>query len=181
MSNCDHAPPLPRLSPKRPLWSHKQYPWCLHVRSVRSSIWEAVWRAISVYLASTETARPSTLSVDCTKDVNWWCHDLNPSLFWDWMKSSAQPSVKAPALQSCLSLFFLLSLLFSFIFIYWFVFCGSGLRGVVWEFLPIRGFNPTLSSRPPAYEKPPQTESTTLHVPTLKLHLAWRQTFKGLA
>lgn len=27
--------------------------------------------------------QPATLSVDCTKDVHWWCHDLNPPLFRD--------------------------------------------------------------------------------------------------
>lgn len=24
-------------------------------------------------------------SFDCTKDVNWWCHDKKPSPFMDWM------------------------------------------------------------------------------------------------
>lgn len=118
-----------------------------------------------------KTTQPSTLSVDCTKDVNWWCHDLKPSLLRDWMKTSAHPSVNAPALQSCF-------------FIYWFVFsCGWRLRCPLRVFAHSGVFNPPLSPFSPVAptcEEPPWTESTTLHVLTLKLHLAWWQTFKGL-
>lgn len=171
-SNCD-----PVLCPRhpdayrRPLWSHKQYPWCLHVRSVFSPHLQSSEEPSPSVLPPLKTTQPSTLSVDCTKDVNWWCHDLNPSLFRDWMETSAHPSANAPALQSCLCFVFLFIDFFPPFPVGW----GS------WECLPTQGFlNPPrspFSSVAPACEDPPRTE--TLHVPTLKLHLAW-QTFKGL-
>lgn len=114
-------------------------------------------------------------SFDCTKDVNWWCHDIKPSPFMDWMAtisartellllnplwmmmvSAPPPPPTHPTAASVVG--------FSFLFFLVILFSG-GARWLqlsdVW--------------------KPPLTKSTILHVlPTLKLHLAWWQTFKGL-